>query len=331
VDGVLRSADAWYIADTARTTIFRTVTSTQEFAPGIGLPGMALSTGRPIWIEHLTGDINFPRLRFAERCGLKCGVAFPVLSGNEVLAVVEFYDTEPRTPDAALLDLMTQAGVQLGRAIERQNAQERLQAQAVELAAARDEAKAADKAKSAFLANMSHELRTPLNAIIGFSDVMIEGLYGPLSAKYSEYMHDIRNSGIHLKDILNDILDLSKIDAGAMSLNSEAVSLTEIAEACRRIIAPLAQKAGVGLSFEIPGRPAALPAGPDAIQANIDQHPVQCREIHTGEWHSHRERCVGRAGLRHQRRRHRHRHDPGRYRAGVASIQPGGQLAQPPL
>src|ERR1700761_3952546 len=128
VNGVLRSADAWYITDPVRTAIFRTVTSAQEFAPGIGLPGMALSSGKPIWIEHLTGDINFPRLRFAERCGLKFGVAFPVLSSNDVVAVVEFYDIEPRAPDAALLDLMTQAGTQLGRAIERQNAQERLQA-----------------------------------------------------------------------------------------------------------------------------------------------------------------------------------------------------------
>ena len=246
--GVLRSADAWFVADPVRTGIFRTVTGIYEFAPGIGLPGEVLATGKPIWIAELTGDINFPRLRFAERCGLKCGVAFPVMWGSEVVAVVEFYGTEPRAPDPVLLDLMAQAGVQLGRAIERQHGQERLETQAVELVAARDRAKAADRAKSAFLANMSHELRTPLNAIIGFSDMMIAGLYGSLAAKHAEYVHDIRASGVHLKDILNDILDLSKIDAGGMTLHAECVSLDQMGEACRRIIAPLAEKAGIRLS-----------------------------------------------------------------------------------
>ena len=251
VDGVLRSVDAWHVDDSGRTSIFRTVTRNSEFTPGIGLPGAALTTGKPVWIAELAGDINFPRLRFAERCGLKCGVAFPVLSGAAVVAVVELYANEPRPPDAALLELMAQAGTQLGRAIERQHARERLEAQTVELAAARDRAKAADKAKSAFLANMSHELRTPLNAIIGFSDLMIQGIYGPLATKYAEYMHDIRGSGVHLKDILNDILDLSKIDAGGMELRTEHASLAAIGEACRRIIAPLAEKAGIRLSFEI--------------------------------------------------------------------------------
>lgn len=253
VDGVLRSADAWHIANPARTTIFRTVTGAYEFAPKIGLPGTVLATATPLWIAELAGDMNFPRLRFAERCGLRSGVAFPVLSGTDVVAVIELYGTEPRAPDAILLELMALCGVQLGRAIERQQAKERLEAQTVELAAARDKAKAADKAKSAFLANMSHELRTPLNAIIGFSDMMIHKICGELTEKYVEYAQDIRASGVHLKEILNDILDLSKIDAGGMTLHTEIVSLVETAEDCRRIISPLAEKAGVMLAFNIPG------------------------------------------------------------------------------
>jgi signal transduction histidine kinase len=251
VDDILRSADAWHVANPARTSAFRAATGKSEFTPGVGLPGVVLETAGPVWIAELPGNINFPRLRFAEHCGLKCGVAFPVLSGTDVVAVVELYASEARQPDTALLELMTQAGTQLGRAIERQNARARLEAQTVELASARDKAKAADKAKSAFLANMSHELRTPLNAIIGFSDLMIQGIYGQLLPKYIEYMQDIRGSGVHLKDILNDILDLSKIDAGGMALNAETVSLVEMGEACRRIIAPLAEKAGVQLSVAI--------------------------------------------------------------------------------
>ncbi len=250
-DGVLRSADAWHTADHGRTTIFRTVTAHTEFATGAGLPGQALQTGKPTWMAELGNGSNFPRFQFARRCGLKCGVAFPVLSGSEVVAVVEFYGTEPRPPDPVLLELMAQAGTQLGRAIERQRAQERLQAQTMELAAARDEAKDADRAKSAFLANMSHELRTPLNAIIGFSEVMLAGVFGELGDKYAEYARDIRDSGVHLKNILNDILDLSKIDAGAMQLYPRPVSLAQTAEACGRIVVPLAASGGVTLCIAI--------------------------------------------------------------------------------
>lgn len=253
MDSKLRSADAWYSTDTQRSMPFREITHDTEFAPGIGLPGTVLATRKPVWVANLATDANFPRIRQAEQCGLACGVAFPVLSGADVVAVVELYSLMPREQDDGLLELMAQAGTQLGRAIERQHARTRLEAQTVELAAARDEAKAADKAKSAFLANMSHELRTPLNAIIGFSDLMIQGVHGPLPDSYADYMHDIRTSGVHLKDILNDILDLSKIDAGALELCTRSVSLAETGEICRRILAPLAQKSGVEMSFDIAG------------------------------------------------------------------------------
>ncbi len=265
-NGVLRSADAWHIAEPGRTTIFRTVTANTEFTAGAGLPGQALATGKPAWMGDLGDRGSFPRFQFARRCGLKCGVSFPVLSGDEVVAVVEFYGTETRAPDPVLVELMVQAGTQLGRAIERQRAQDRLQAQTVELATARDEAKDADRAKSAFLANMSHELRTPLNAIIGFSEMMLGGVYGPLNDKYAEYAGDIRSSGVHLKNILNDILDLSKIDAGAMQIYPRPVSLAETAEACRRLVMPMAEAGGVALSIAIQERMPLFELDPTRFQ-----------------------------------------------------------------
>jgi signal transduction histidine kinase len=250
----------------AAPTIFCTVTANTEFTAGMGLPGQALATGKPAWMGDLGDRGSFPRFQFAHRCGLKCGVAFPVLSGDEVVAVVEFYGTEARAPDPVMVELMVQAGTQLGRAIERQRAQDRLQAQTVELAAARDEAKDADRAKSAFLANMSHELRTPLNAIIGFSEMMLGGVYGPLNDKYAEYAGDIRSSGVHLKNILNDILDLSKIDAGAMQIYPRPVSLAETAEACRRIVTPMAEAGGVVLSIVIQDRMPLFELDPTRFQ-----------------------------------------------------------------
>jgi signal transduction histidine kinase len=95
---------------------------------------------------------------------------------------------------------------------------------------------AANQAKSDFLANMSHELRSPLNAIIGFSEVLNEGLAGDLSSRQKDYCAEIFNSGQHLLSLINDILDLSKIEAGKMSLELERVNLTLLLESCLSIV-----------------------------------------------------------------------------------------------
>src|SRR3546814_11898274 len=103
---------------------------------------------------------------------------------------------------------MTGAGTDI---TERKTAEE-------ELARSRDRAEAANRTKSAFLANMSHELRTPLNAVIGFSDAMLNGYAGELTPKQAEYVADINASGEHLLAIVNDVLDLSKVEAGKLEL-----------------------------------------------------------------------------------------------------------------
>ncbi|MBN8920297.1 MAG: PAS-domain containing protein, partial [Rhizobiales bacterium] len=102
-------------------------------------------------------------------------------------------------------------------------------------------AQQASHAKSEFLANMSHELRTPLNAIIGFSEIMQSGVFGTLGDKYSEYCRDIRESGCYLLDVINDILDMSKIEAGRMALDIEEFELGGVIKEALRIIAPRAQ------------------------------------------------------------------------------------------
>jgi two-component system, cell cycle sensor histidine kinase PleC len=95
----------------------------------------------------------------------------------------------------------------------------------------------ANQAKSKFLANMSHELRTPLNAIIGFSEIMEAAMFGPLGAdKYSEYSRDIRQSGQYLLDVINDILDMSKIEAGGIHLAPEDVDLDSVLADCQRVV-----------------------------------------------------------------------------------------------
>ena len=112
-------------------------------------------------------------------------------------------------------------------------------------------AEAANRTKSEFLANMSHELRTPLNAIIGFSEVIQKAVIGPISERYREYGTDIYNSGTHLLNLINEILDLSKLEAGQFELREEEFDLGQAIEASMRLVRPQAEKSRVQLSKAI--------------------------------------------------------------------------------
>ncbi|WP_419913241.1 PAS domain-containing sensor histidine kinase [Hoeflea sp.] len=137
--------------------------------------------------------------------------------------------------------------------------QGRLEEKAVELSelnakylAEKDRAEAANKAKSEFLANMSHELRTPLNAIIGFSEILQNRMFGPLgSDKYLEYADDINSSGKHLLGLINDILDMSKIEAGRLNLACERVDIAPLIEETLRLVAVQAQAKSISLESKI--------------------------------------------------------------------------------
>jgi PAS domain S-box-containing protein len=112
-----------------------------------------------------------------------------------------------------------------------------------DLVAARQEAERASAAKSDFLAKVSHEIRTPLNSIVGFSEVMLEERFGPIgNERYRDYLKDIRASGDHVVSLLNDLLDLSKIEAGKLDLVFESLNLNEAVQACVTLMQPQANR-----------------------------------------------------------------------------------------
>lgn len=133
--------------------------------------------------------------------------------------------------------------------LELEDAKSKLEQLSDNLVAALEEAAMANRTKSTFLAAMSHELRTPLNAVIGFSDVLLAELYGPLgAARYKEYAQDIRDSGTHLLSLINDVLDLSRLDAQQGSLDDDEFSIGDIVMETTRMVQPQAEKAGVTLT-----------------------------------------------------------------------------------
>ncbi len=120
-----------------------------------------------------------------------------------------------------------------------------------DLAMARIAAEGSNMAKANFLANMSHELRTPLNAILGFSEIIKSAAFGPISSNYREYAGDIHSSGAHLLSLINEVLDLSKLEAGQFELNEQHVNLADLAQSSLRFVEPQAQKGRVALSHSI--------------------------------------------------------------------------------
>jgi PAS domain S-box-containing protein len=121
-----------------------------------------------------------------------------------------------------------------------------------EMLVAKEAADTANQAKSAFLANMSHELRTPLNAVIGFSELLEQQLFGDLNAKQQSYVGNVLVSGRHLLQLVNDVLDISKVEAGRMDLACERTPIGGIVDIVRSVIAAVAAKKGIELEVAVP-------------------------------------------------------------------------------
>ena len=122
-----------------------------------------------------------------------------------------------------------------------------------------------DRLKTSFLANMSHELRTPLNSILGFSDVMLEGMDGPLTENMANDLHLIQKNGQHLLHLINDVLDMAKIEAGRMNLTPEQFNVHDVLDEVVSITSSLAERKEPGpadLEEEADRRSRSLPTAP---------------------------------------------------------------------
>lgn len=232
---VLRCVDIWH-TPVIDVTDFELACVTTPFGKGRGLPGRIWECGKPGWIPNLKKDRNFLRGPFAERSGLRAGFGFPILLGDEVIGVIEFFSQEIRQPDRELLEMIGSVGRQIGQFQERKRAEEKLAHLLVRERSARADAEKANRLKDEFLATLSHELRTPLNAVIGWSRMLKSGKLDHESTTHA--IDVIERNAWAQKQIIEDILDVSRVITGKLQLHLGPVDLVAVVNAALDAVRP---------------------------------------------------------------------------------------------
>ncbi len=238
-----------------------------QIVPGYGAGGYVLATGQPLVISDYEHD---PRItenyhELVRREGIVGLLVVPIALKGKTIGLLYVANRRPTAFTSGDQETLTRLAAQAAIAIEnatlyvevRQHAEEleaRVEARTRELQEANAQLAAASQHKSEFLANMSHELRTPLNAVIGFSEVLLERLFGELNEKQDEFLQDILSSGRHLLSLINDILDLSKVEAGRIELQLEPFNLPSAIEGTMTLVRERAKRHGITLSLTVDER-----------------------------------------------------------------------------
>jgi signal transduction histidine kinase len=218
-------------------------------ASGQGLTSQVVAERGPVQIPDiaLEGAYDHPLRQPLIEAGHRALLGVPLLLENEVIGVLAVTRKRPGefTPD--VVRLLGTFATQSALAVQNARLFSEIKTKSREL-------EAASRHKSEFLANMSHELRTPLNAVIGFSEVLLQRMFGELNAKQDEYLKDIYASGQHLLSLINDILDLSKIEAGRMELAPAPFHLPSALENAVTLVRERVVRRGITLQVEIDPR-----------------------------------------------------------------------------
>ncbi len=258
--------------DTLRLAVNRALSEStvQYFTAGgvrVGdcLCGECGRTLEPLILRNREEVLSHAMLQSTREDPIHFHVSYPLVTAGRRVGVLCMFTRAERKPSEQKLSLLEAVTGQLALAIENAQLYEASHRHAVELerivtertrelAYAKERAEAADHLKSAFLASMSHELRTPLNSIIGFTGIILQGLPGPLNPEQTKQLEMVRSSSRHLLALINDVLDISKIEAGQFEVAAERFDLRESISKVLGMVTPPAEKKGLALrAFVDPG------------------------------------------------------------------------------
>ena len=208
------------------------------------LVGRACISRTPLQVEDLAVTERDSHLSVLYSAGWRSVVAVPMIRSDRVVGALVVRRKSPGTFSEETCDLISAFASQSAIALTNARLYQQLELQSAELAEA-------SQHKSEFLASMSHELRTPLNAVIGFSEVLLERMFGDINERQEDYLRDILSSGRHLLALLNDVLDLSKVEAGQMELDPSEFSVRESLSYALSMVRERALEHRVALRLEV--------------------------------------------------------------------------------
>ena len=197
---------------------------------------LAMARGEPIQVADLQDDAQSPLNEIILRAGFRARLVAPLIHGGEVVGMLVVRRRTPGAFAANTVDLMRTFAAQSVLAIQNARLFHEIEDKSHQI-------EAASKHKSQFLANMSHELRTPLNAILGYTELILDSIYGEAPEKMRSVLERVQANGRHLLGLINDVLDLSKIEAGQLTLSLSEYSIAELVQNVYVAVEPLASQA----------------------------------------------------------------------------------------
>lgn len=271
VANVLRYGSGWCAVDGLRP--FLNSNQKVQVRPSVGLPGHVWSAKEPRWVFELENESDLAE-RWEHASHLASAVAFPVATGGEVIAIMEFFSTLPESPDRELLETFQTVGNQVGQYIERRNAeqalkrsQEELQRLVVSEQDARRQAEEANHAKDEFLALLSHELRTPLTSVHGWVQLLLEDGQGDPDVLSKALEVIDRNVRLQVR-LIDDLLNLSQIITGKLRINRELIDPVQVVENAVESVRGSADAKEISLLLQV-GNSGLISADADRLQQAI--------------------------------------------------------------
>jgi GAF domain-containing protein len=247
-----REANYHVVAGYAFPSGFKDYIETLPMVPGHGsLAGRVLLEGKPVHVVDVLADPEYALAGAQERAGYRTGLGVPLLREGSPVGILFLFRKGVNAFTEKQIELVNTFADQAVIAIENVRLFDEIQDKSRQL-------EVASQHKSQFLANMSHELRTPLNAILGYTELMLDDIYGEPPQRMRAVLDRVERNGKHLLGLINDVLDLSKIEAGQLTLSLTDYSLKELVQSVFSVVESLATEKKLALKVELP---PALPSG----------------------------------------------------------------------